>query len=249
MGPLLQTPQQGDQGRCSGPGSWQGQPGASPALGVPGLVGDPTVEPSGSRRRREALGASRPPHRGSPVSEAACAVRSPVGPPGGDGQRLYRGRPVHVSALPVACACGWDRVGSCTTWLCVHTPHVPAPGVSGRPLRVGVTGRAVPGSLCHVTVGAAAPPLGGITCPPRPLPGVMPGRVRAQPSLGAVDSAHAADTSPRHRRCFLEIAFPLCQFFILAKVRLSVTDFFPLGHKEVTETAHQDICGGRPFQT
>lgn len=143
----------------------------------------------------------------------------------------------------------WDRVGSCTTWLCVHTPHVPAPGVSGRPLRVGVTGRAVPGSLCHVTVGAAAPPLGGITCPPRPLPGAMPGRVRAQPSLGAVDSAHAADTSPWHRRCFLEIALPLCQFFILAKVRLSVTDFFPLGHKEVTETAHQDIGGGRPFQT
>ena len=75
MGPLLQTPQQGDQGRCSGPGSWQGQPGASPALGVPGLVGDPTVEPSGSRRRREALGAPPPPPQGQP-SFGGCVCRA-----------------------------------------------------------------------------------------------------------------------------------------------------------------------------
>lgn len=45
---------------------------------------------------------------------------------------------------------------------------------------------------------------------------------------------------------FLEIALPVCNiFFILAKIRLPLSNSFPLDHKEVTEPASRDISGGR----
>lgn len=43
----------------------------------------------------------------------------------------------------------------------------------------------------------------------------------------------------------LGLALPVCNTSILAKIRLGVTHFFLLDHKEATESAYQDIHGGR----
>lgn len=135
----------------------------------------------------------------------------------------------------------------------------------GTSLSWGDRAGALPNPTGVRTVASAPPLLCGISSPRPPSRDEpeIPEQASTQRSLGPNDShvgqlsymlTDAAYTPPA-RGGFLPpgmVDFFLeknnlfvCQIFRLGKIRLPITNLSPLDHKEVTEPAYRDICGGR----
>lgn len=256
--PLLQTPQWAALGSCSGPGSWQGCSECRLPSGRWGWGAGRHPAKCG-----DAVGASPP--RGS----VCCADALPDVLGVADSVCTTDAPSMSHHSHWRACVCGVGPgellrhavVHSCAPvhWLCACVLRASL-RVSGRPPRVGVAGRAVTGHCWGSTASAWR----GRVLPASPSRDVpeVPGQARAPQSCGAVnshtDGSLTAWRMPRPRlqrwgltsllglQIFLEITLPVCKIlFILAKVRLCITDSFPLVHTQMAEPAPQDDLGGR----